>query len=103
MPETKKRIKWNWKIYDWLKEQSQNPTESDLAEISKNLKNKLEIKLNNDPLKKKLKGIGIHITGFENIEGYWIPELFLICNFTDTTYNNVGELHISRHTYHCQC
>lgn len=100
IPKVGQRKNWNWKIYDWLKEQSQNPQESNLSEFAKNLKTKLQVKLNQDTSKKSLKGIGLHITGFENINGYWIPELFLICNFTDTTYKNVGDLNVSRHTYH---
>ena len=31
-------------------------------------------------------GIGIHFTAYECINGYWIPELFLISNWADTSY-----------------
>jgi hypothetical protein len=32
------------------------------------------------------RGIGIHFTAYERVGGYWIPELFLISNWLDTSY-----------------
>ena len=45
-------------------------------------------------------GIGLHVIGIEEINGYKIPELFLISNFKDTFYTDIGDLKCSRHTYH---
>jgi hypothetical protein len=47
-------------------------------------------------------GIGIHLTVYEFIEGFWIPELFLLSNFTGTSYNAVHSdgVRLSREMYH---
>lgn len=47
-------------------------------------------------------GLGIHFTAYEYVNDYWIPELFLISNWADTSYctlrpTGVG---VSRETYH---
>jgi len=34
-------------------------------------------------------GLGIHFSAYEYVEGYWIPELFLVSNWTDTSYSAV--------------
>lgn len=34
-------------------------------------------------------GLGIHFTAYENIDGYWIPELFQVRNWTDASYSAV--------------
>jgi hypothetical protein len=34
-------------------------------------------------------GVGIHFTAYEYINGYWIPELFIISNWTDPSYSRV--------------
>ena len=33
-------------------------------------------------------GIGIHFTAYEYLEGYWIPELFLVSNWADLSYTS---------------
>jgi hypothetical protein len=52
--------------------------------------------------KERDSGIGIHFTAYEHISGYWIPELFLIGNWTDPSYTAVhaAGLTVSRETYH---
>lgn len=47
-------------------------------------------------------GIGIHFAAYERVEGYWIPELFLISNWTDPSYRCVcaDGVGVSRETYH---
>jgi hypothetical protein len=47
-------------------------------------------------------GIGIHFTAYERVNGQRIPELFLISNWTDTSYSAVtpGPLRVTRETFH---
>lgn len=47
-------------------------------------------------------GIGIHFTAYEYIDGYWIPELFLVSNWADPSYQSLrpGGVGVSRETYH---
>jgi len=40
-----------------------------------------------DPL--RAGGLGIHFTAYEPIDGDWVPELFLISNWTDASYSAV--------------
>jgi hypothetical protein len=47
------------------------------------------------------KGIGIHFSAYEYVESRWIPELFLISNWLDTTYTAIRQtVNISRETHH---
>jgi hypothetical protein len=50
----------------------------------------------------RTRGIGIHFTAYEQIHDYWIPELFLISNWTDTAYTNIRPegVGVSRETFH---
>ncbi len=47
------------------------------------------------------KGIGIHFTAYEFIQGFWIPELFLITNWNSLTYTSIDpkKVSASRETY----
>jgi hypothetical protein len=45
------------------------------------------------------RGIGIHLTAYEYIGNYWIPELFLISNYADPDYQELRALDVSRETY----
>ena len=46
------------------------------------------------------KGLGIHFTAYERINDYWIPELFLISNWTDSSYSGVlDSFKATRETY----
>jgi hypothetical protein len=46
-------------------------------------------------------GLGIHLTVYEYIEGYWIPELFKVSNWVDDSYSSVHPdgFKLSRVTY----
>jgi hypothetical protein len=35
------------------------------------------------------RGLGLHFTAYEHIDGYWIPELFQLRNWTDESYSQV--------------
>ena len=46
------------------------------------------------------KGIGIHFTAYEYINGYYIPELFLVSNWTDVSYSSCRPIFsVTRETY----
>jgi hypothetical protein len=47
-------------------------------------------------------GIGVHLTAYEDIKGYCIPELFLISNWTNEKYEAIHSdgVHLSRETFH---
>ena len=46
-------------------------------------------------------GIGVHLTVYEHVEGYWIPELFLVSNWAGTGYDSLRPEGVgcSRETY----
>jgi hypothetical protein len=47
-------------------------------------------------------GLGIHFTAYEYIDGYWIPELFVLSRWTDATYRDVlpdFRFRVTRETY----
>ena len=45
-------------------------------------------------------GIGVHFTAYEYMSGYWIPELFALSNFMDTSYAALWPdgIHVNRET-----
>lgn len=47
-------------------------------------------------------GIGIHFSAYEYVNGYWIPELFLISNWAGPGYSSLRSdgIGLSRETYH---
>lgn len=101
VPKTHETPDWLWQTYDWLKKESENPKHQNLEDFSKDIQEKLDKQLRKLTFKKELdKGIGLHIAGLERIDDYAIPELFLVCNYTNPSYQQVGELGISRNTFH---
>lgn len=91
-----------WSTYEWLRDRAQTASNfATLEEFANSLRDSLESELSKLTLKNSVhKGIGIHLTGYEYINGYWIPELFLCSNFADTTYSNLCCLHLTRESYH---
>ncbi|HRF50602.1 MAG TPA: hypothetical protein PLC98_23440 [Anaerolineales bacterium] len=47
-------------------------------------------------------GLGIHFAAYEYVDGFAVPELFLISNFEDIKYSRLspGGFHCTRETYH---
>jgi hypothetical protein len=89
-----------WTTYDWLKDISKKTQNFDqLSDYAVYVRNELEKEINHLGIAKKNSGIGIHLTGYENYNGFQIPELFLISNYTDTTYTKIGALLLSRHLF----
>ena len=95
---------YSWSTFDWLQEQAKNADQySSAEEFAQGLTEKLNEAISKMHFVKPVdSGIGIHLTVYEYIENYWIPELFLLSNFTDTSYRFVHPdgVHLSRETYH---
>ncbi|MBU0613720.1 hypothetical protein KJ766_00325 [Patescibacteria group bacterium] len=101
LPKKNKPVEWIWRTYEWLQKESSNPKFFQLEDFSKNILEKLDKQLQNIHLARpEQKGIGLHIAGLEKIDGYVIPELFLVSNYSDPSYQNIKELGLSRNTYH---
>jgi len=98
IPKDANNPQWLWQTHSWLNDQSVNPKFSSLDDFTKDLRERLDTEMNKLGIAKQ--GIGLHITGIEEVNGYRIPELFLISNFKDPTYREIGNLEYSRHTYH---
>lgn len=93
---------YKWCTYDWLRDMaSQAAVHSSPERFADAVARDLNRTLSrlSEPAHT---GIGIHFTAYERIEGYWIPELFLITNFTDPSYRclNPDGVRVSRETYH---
>lgn len=90
----------NWTTYKWLCEIAKKGKDyNSLSDYAQFVKTELDKTITNLGIPKKSSGIGIHLIGYENINGYKIPELFLISNFTDPSYRKVSNLGVSRHLY----
>lgn len=97
---TKPSNKWGWQTYEWLKKKALNPDFNTLEEFCIDLQNGLRYELDKIKIDPIFKGIGLHIGGIERINDYLIPELFLLSNYTDPSYTQVGDLRLSRESYH---
>ncbi len=93
----------NWVMVDWLQDQANKATAFESAEeyassVAIELNKAIKSMRFSNPM---YSGIGIHLTVYEYKANYWIPELFLISNYTSTSYTAIHpEIHISRETYH---
>jgi hypothetical protein len=90
-----------WTTYDFLKSLAADSDKFDTFEnFANNMRDKLSQKLDSISFSNPTyKGIGIHLIGYESIDNKNVPELFLISNYTDTSYSNVGNLSISRNLF----
>lgn len=93
----------DWSTLEWLQDQANKAKDFDLPEeFANHVKNKLNESFSamnfHEPLDS---GIGIHFTAYKCFDDYWIPELFLLTNYTDTSYSAVhwDGVHLSRETY----
>ncbi|MEW6208700.1 MAG: hypothetical protein AB1631_10060 [Acidobacteriota bacterium] len=91
-----------WSTYNWLQNQALEAEDFEtFEEFANSFRNNLENELSHLNFQQPMHGgIGIHLTGYEYINGHWIPELFLCSNFADTSYSRLCCLHLSRETYH---
>jgi hypothetical protein len=93
-----------WSTLSWLKNRANSASAFPTAE---EFATNLAVALTQELAQLNLcnstdRGIGIHFTAYERVNGYWIPELFLISNWLDTSYralrpNGVG---VTRETFH---
>lgn len=92
-----------WSTLDWLQDYAQRAAGSQSPEDFANaVATSLEQELSKLPLSGREKGIGIHFTAYEYMNGYWMPELFLISNWADIPYTSLRTTGVgaSRETYH---
>jgi hypothetical protein len=92
-----------WSTRKWLADRAQQTGKSSGPEkFAKDLAGDLTAELLKLKLTGSTGGIGIHFTAYERINGYWIPELFLISNWADTSYRATlpGGMVVSRETFH---
>jgi len=101
IPKSNQPTEWIWQTYDWLKKESENPKHKNLEDFSNDIREKLDKQLGKLNFSKATdKGIGLHIAGLEKIDDYVIPELYLVCNYADPSYQQVCDLGVSRNTFH---
>jgi hypothetical protein len=95
----------SWNTQDWLQTRCTEAHKYDSFEsFARALRDALDRELSKLKFTRPLqRGIGIHLTGYEFIDGYWIPELFLCSNYKDTSYSELCCLHLTRETYHTVC
>jgi hypothetical protein len=95
---------YRWSTFDWLCNQAKTAADySTVEEFALGLADKLNDAISKMQFSKPVhSGIGIHLTAYELVDGYWIPELFLVSNWVNTSYNSIRAqgVGISRETYH---
>jgi hypothetical protein len=93
-----------WNTLDWLRESVRNaPQFKNPQEFAEALKRDLNREFRNIQLRKSNQaGLGIHLSVYEQVNDYWIPEMFKISNWTDNFYNAVHSdgFKLERVTYH---
>jgi len=95
---------YKWSTLDWLRERVSHagefngpePFALDLSERLNRVLSRMTFRRPND------KGLGIHFTAYERVDGYETPEFFLISNFADASYTQLRPdgIGVSRETYH---
>jgi hypothetical protein len=92
-----------WSTLRWLRVQAgQAANFGSPEEFANHVARTLQHELSRMTLRNPIsKGIGIHFTAYENIDGYLIPELFAITNFFSTTYQELlpAGARVTRETY----
>jgi hypothetical protein len=93
-----------WCTHDWLHDLAKRCANRSSPElIADKAVEELNSKLGTiSSRESRNRGIGIHFTAYEHIQDYWIPELFLITNYSDTSYQNLhpNGVRVSREAYH---
>lgn len=90
-----------WRTYDFLKKMAVDADgfqsfESFANYVCAELKAKLDKFVVKNPSDI---GIGIHLAGFEDFHGELVPELFLISNYSNTSYKELKNIEVSRNLY----
>jgi hypothetical protein len=97
------KINDSWSTLEWLRNQA---TSAGLFRSPEAFAHELAVSLQNDLSQLRFQritdaGIGIHFSAYERIADRWIPELFLISNWGDTSYTSLRAtgVGVSRETY----
>ncbi len=97
-------VRYSWSTLRWLRGWAGKAREFSSAEtFAHSLASALNAGISNMQFKSETdSGIGIHFTAYEYIDGYWVPELFLISNWSDPTYQSIRAdgVGVSRETCH---
>lgn len=82
-------IRGQWSTLDWLRAQAREAERFMTPEtFAEHLADQLEQELGRLRFRAPVdKGIGLHLTAYERVEDRWIPELFLISNWLNTSYD----------------
>jgi hypothetical protein len=92
-----------WSTLDWLRTQASQARKLSSAEaFARQLASDLSAELRKHVFRRDAdKGLGIHFTGYEQVQNYWVPELFHIRNWTDLSYTAVNPAGVvaTRETY----
>lgn len=94
---------YNWSTVDWLRGQIKRAGQESAEEFAQKITANLTEAISKMNFPRSVdSGIGIHFTAYEYIDNCWIPELFLISNWSDTNYKSLRPTGIgfSRETYH---
>ena len=80
-----------WNTVTWLRERAHNTRhfeseESFARALTKDLTQEIENIRFSEP---RHSGLGIHLTVYERVKDYWVPELFKVSNWTDNSYTAV--------------
>jgi hypothetical protein len=91
----------DWNTLKWLQNLVKNNRLKSAQDFAAVIAGNLTMELRRLRFRRRLdSGIGMHFTAYENVEGYKIPELFVITNFEDTRYAAViPEFRITRETH----
>src|SRR5215469_14733044 len=92
----------DWSTLRWLRERAASASRYSSAEdfartLACDLTTALRVRRFRSPSER---GIGMHFSAYERIDGYWVPELFHIRNWENETYSAVQEgIIVTRETY----
>jgi hypothetical protein len=93
-----------WSTFDWLRDLATSASNfSSPQDFAYSIMGRLNTELSGMRFQIPTNGgLGIHFTAYEHVNDYWIPELFLISNWTDPSYSAVrpAGFGVSRETYH---
>lgn len=93
----------DWNTLNWLRSKADSAQEAGSPEtFASSLAEELTAALLNRPFAQpRDAGLGIHFTAYEWVADRWVPELFLVTNWTDATYMAVRPegFRMSRETY----
>ncbi len=91
----------NWRLYEFIEQKMHEaPPEYDFQRFADFLCEQLRHKLNSFHFANIIdKGLGIHLVGYELVNREYIPELFLISNYSNTKYSEIRDLKVSRNLY----